>query len=111
MRARPGFVLMETVVALAILAIVGAALLGVAAESLSRLEHARRRERELLRANNLISAVSLWSREDLDRRLGKRRQGSWFLEIQRTSARLYEASIRDAATGEVLLATALYRQP
>jgi type II secretory pathway pseudopilin PulG len=102
---------MEVVVALAILAIVGGGLFGVAAESMSRVENAGRRERDLLAANNLMSAVALWSREDLDRRLGERRQGPWILEIERVSARVYAARIRDTMTHELMLATALYRTP
>jgi hypothetical protein len=111
MRARNGLVLMEVVVALGILAIAGGALLGVVAEGLGRVERARLRERDMMAGNNLMSAVSLWPRKDLDRRLGERRQGEWLLDIRRESPRLYTAAIRDTATREILLATALYRAP
>lgn len=111
MHARRGLILIEVVAALAILAIVGSALFAVAAESLARVDNARRHDHEMAAANNLMSAVSLWTPEDFDRRLGQRRQGQWLLEIGRESPRLYTAVIRDTLTGAPVLATAFYRGP
>jgi hypothetical protein len=57
----------------------------------------------------LLGVVSLWPREDLDRRLGVRRQGMWLLEIKRESSSLYAVTVRDTATRVSVVGTALYR--
>jgi prepilin-type N-terminal cleavage/methylation domain-containing protein len=101
--------LVEVVVAVAILGVGGVAYLGLVSTSLHRVEEARRREHEVSSAGDFLAAVSLWSREDLDRRLGDRRQGPWRLVIDRESPRLYAVWIRDTLTNATLLETTLYR--
>ena len=57
--------------------------------------------------------MSLWPREDLDRRLGERAQGPWRLTITRPAPTLYVVSLADSASGGAagaeLLTTTLYR--
>lgn len=108
MRARPGMMLIEVMVALAILASVGGACLLLTATAIQSVDAARRAERRAADANSLLSAVSLWTAEDLDRRLGMRRQGVWLLEVQRETRELYSVTIRDSVKS-VVLTTALYR--
>ena len=60
-------------------------------------------------ADAFMAAVSLWTRDDLDRRLGDREQGPWRLVILRPEPTLYEVALRDTLTDAVVLRTALHR--
>jgi hypothetical protein len=74
---------------------------------------------EVRRASAFMHAISLWSREDLDRHLGARDEGAWVLRVQRDAPGIYDITIaerteptdRDSAnpSGRALLATSLYR--
>jgi type II secretory pathway pseudopilin PulG len=101
-------VLLEVLVALAIIAGIAAALVGLSAQAADAVRHAGVAERDLRSANAFMHAVALWTRDDLDRRLGARRQGAWQLEIQRGAEELYGVTLRDSS-GRTLLATTLYR--
>ena len=102
--------LVEVMAALAILAVAGGSCLAFTSTALRSLHRARVAEQEMSGANELLSAVSLWPRADLDRRLGQRRQGPWWLVIQRETDRLYSVSVRDTTSGSVVLATYLHRE-
>lgn len=104
-----GAVLLEVVVALALLSIAGIAAVAMAAESMGAVGRAREAETRLREASHFMEAVALWPREDLDRRLGARRQGPFVLTLQRPSPELYTAALADSATGRVLLSTSLFR--
>jgi type II secretory pathway pseudopilin PulG len=106
---RLGAVLLEVLIALAILGFVAASTLTFAAEGAARVRSNRVTEAELRGASALLDAVVLWSRGDLDRHLGRRRQGEWTMEVQRPAASLYEVSLEDRQTGRLLLHTSLYR--
>jgi|SRR5664279_258110 len=106
---RRGAVLLEAMVALAILASAGVTVVSLAAESARAVERARVAERELRAANAFMSAVSLWTREDLDRHLGDRRQGRWIMRVDRPRPNLYTAALADSATRAPLLRTSLFR--
>jgi len=105
-----GAVLLEVIVALALLATAGLAAVSMAAEAAGAVSRAATAEVEMRQATRLMDAVSLWPRADLDRRLGDRRQGPFILRIGRPSGELYTAALADSATGRVLLATSLFRQ-
>lgn len=106
---RGGVALLEVLVALAILGSVGAALGALAAGAGDTVRRAQRADEELRRASALLEAVSLWPREDLDRRLGARAQGRWMLRIQHPLSSLYTVSLADSADARELLRTALFR--
>jgi type II secretory pathway pseudopilin PulG len=108
-RAEPGAVLLEAIVALVILAIVGAAAVATAGDSLRAVRLAWEAARELETASAFLDAVSLWPREDLDRRLGVRRQGPWRLYIERTYPTLYTVVLTDSTGQREILRTALFR--
>ena len=108
MKQRHGAALLEVLVALAILVIAGVALAGVLGENLRALHHARERDREMSAAASFLDAVSLWPREDLDRRLGWRGQGKWKLRIDRPESDLYVIALADSTAREILR-TVLYR--
>jgi prepilin-type N-terminal cleavage/methylation domain-containing protein len=106
---RQGFVLLEVLVALAIIGIVGSAAAWKTAELLYVVSRVHSTEADVRHAQRLLSAVSLWPREDLDRRLGGRRQGMWILHIERTTNDVYEIMIRDTLSGGTVLRTAVFR--
>lgn len=100
---------MEVVVALTILATAGAAMIALSSQSIDSLRRARAAERETERASELLDAVALWPRSDLDRHLGERPQGPWRLVVERPLPTLYTITLTDSSGGRTLLTTALYR--
>ena len=101
--------LLEVLVALAILGMVGGAMAALAIDSGTAVRHARRTDDETRRASALLEAVSLWPREDLDRHLGTRPQGVWQLDVERATPTLYTVAVVDSSGRHELLHTALYR--
>ena len=69
----------------------------------------RESEEQVRVARRLLDATTLWSRGELDQRLGERPQGPMMMRIDRLSSTLYLVSLRDTTTGAELLRTALYR--
>ena len=109
-RARSGFTLIEVLAALAIFGSALVVLLSLSAACVRAVDAAEVRERDLARANSLLSMVSLWPRADLDRHLGERREGELVLSIGRPLPDLYLAAVRDSAAGPTpLLSTGIYR--
>jgi type II secretory pathway pseudopilin PulG len=106
---RTGAVLLEVLVALVILATVGGAAVTLASESARAIVRAREAEAEMRRANAFLESVALWPREDLDRRLGSRRQGQWRLRIDRPAPTLFIVALTDSVERRELLRTALFR--
>lgn len=103
-----GAALLEVIVAVAILATAGIAAVGMASESARAVERARDADRRVREASAFLDAASLWTRADLDRRLGERPQGPWRLRIDRPDAELYTLTLVDSAGAE-LLRTAVFR--
>lgn len=108
-RERRGAALLEALVALAVLATVGSTAAWTASESLRAVARAHERENETRAVARLLTAASLWSREDLDRHLGTRAQGRWRMRIDRPRPTRYDVSVADSATGAVLLRTSVWR--
>jgi len=109
-RSAAGAVLLEVVVALAILALAGVLAVSGTSQAMTSVRLAREREEAISAASRFLDRVALWPREDLDRRLGRRRQGPWILVTSRPVETLYLVSLIDSATSETLVETALYRQ-
>lgn len=107
--ARPGVVLLETLVALTILGAAGAALAAIAIGATDAVRRAERLDDDVRRASAFLDVVALWPREDLDRHLGAHPQGEWLLEVQRVAPALYTVAIADSGDARPLLRTALYR--
>jgi len=108
-RSRRGAVLLEAIVALAVLSVAGTAAVTLVSQSADAVRRAREADVEAREASAFLHAVSLWTREDLDRRLGDRPQGDWRLQVQRPSPTLYEVVLVDSARTRVILRTALFR--
>jgi len=84
-------------------------MLTMARETSDSLRRAARDETEVRGASSLLDAVTLWSRQDLDRHLGTRQQGPWLMHVDRDDHFIYRISLWDSAGRHELLETALYR--
>ena len=107
--ATRGAALLEALVALALLGTVGSAAAWSATESLRAVQRMHAREAEQRAAARLLTAVSLWPRDDLDRHLGKTAEGPWRLYIERPTSTIYTVTLSDTAGAPVLQA-AIYRE-
>lgn len=106
---RRGATLLEAIVALTLLAMTGLSGLALVRSAASLTGEADRSESAVADASNFLNSVSLWTREELDQRLGEREQGSWRLEIDRTTPELYVVTLRDSLGASTVLRTALFR--
>jgi type II secretory pathway pseudopilin PulG len=107
-RAKSGMMLLEVILAIAILAVAGSAMLGGLLQSFHAVHQAGEAESEVIEAAAFLDAVTLWSRSELDQRLGERRQGRWWLTISRPAVTLYVIGVADSAHRPILQ-TAIYR--
>ena len=106
---RRGAVLLEAIVALVILSVAGTAAVTLVSQSADAVRRARIADVETREASAFFHAVALWTREDLDRRLGERPQGEWKLLVQRPAPTLYEVVLTDSAVTREILRTTLFR--
>lgn len=110
-RSRSGVVLLEVLVALAILGAIGASAAVLATDAANVVHRAQRAEDEIRRASALLEVVSLWPRDDLDRHIGTRAQGDFMMEVARPTASLYTVVLRDSLRRVTLVGTSLFRAP
>ncbi|HEX2781019.1 MAG TPA: hypothetical protein VHM30_16085 [Gemmatimonadaceae bacterium] len=113
MRDRPrsgrrGAILLEAIVALAILVFAGAAVVAALAQSFHAVEAALRADREMEEASGYLDVVALWPRADLDRHLGDREQGPWRMRVERPLSTVYEVTLSDSTGMRQLLRTRLF---
>src|SRR5688572_10849580 len=94
-RRRRGAVLLEVIVALAILSIAALSAVVLARQASQTVERTRAADERMRMASAFMDVVSLWPREDLDRHLGNRRQGPWVLYIDRPAPILYRIVLYD----------------
>jgi hypothetical protein len=104
-----GAVLLEVIVALAIVTAVGVGAVSLTSQSLRSVELALEREAEVQEAGRLLAAVWLWPRADLDRHLGESVQGPYRLRVQRLERRIYTVEIAYPGARGSLLRTVLFR--
>jgi len=110
-RAEHGVVLIEVLVALAILAASGLALVGLVSAGLSGEWAARDRERTLAAEERLLTGLTLLNRQDLDRRLGRHRLGEFIVDVERPERTLYRIALAEERAPEVEdLVTVVYRR-
>lgn len=110
-RDRRGVLLLEAMIALAILGVAVLTFVAVTRASGEAVARAARADSEARAAARFIAAVSLWPRADLDRRLGERAEGRWRLRVSRSGERIYVVVLGDSSGHRELLRTALYREP
>lgn len=106
---RRGAALLEAIVAMTILMSAALSLVALSAQGSRTVAQARDAEAELARASAFMDVVTLWTRADLDRRLGTREQGPWRLRIDRSAPMLYELTLFDSTATRELLKTSVYR--
>src|SRR5260370_20232220 len=92
-RSSRGAVLLEMLVALAILSAAGLTLLELVADSLRAEREARERERALVVAARVLTALTLLKREDLDRRLGRHPVGELIADVETPEPTVYPIAI------------------
>lgn len=109
--SQPGSTLLEVLVAMVLVATVGTTVAALTAESFATISAAQDAEAEAIDADRFLRTVSLWPRQDLDRRLGDRRQGEWWMRIDRIERGLYRIGLRHDKGGGEFLWTALYVGP
>jgi type II secretory pathway pseudopilin PulG len=107
-RRRHGTVLLEVMIATALVGLAAAVIVASIISGEESAERARRADDASREASGFLEVVTLWPREELDQRLGRRRQGEWDLYIDRITPGLYAIEL-DAAAGRPLLRTTVYR--
>jgi type II secretory pathway component PulJ len=105
--AERGAVLLEVVIALTILLAAGVSLVSLLSASLASEAALARREAEMHDLDRLLTAMSLLTRTDLDRRLGRHPVGPLVAEVQRPQPTLYRLAVR-RGDGQALV-TVVYR--
>ena len=106
---RTGTILLEALIALTLIGVAALATLSVARADSARALRLIERDREMHVASAFLDAASLWSRSELDARLGTRLQGRWLLHIARPAPTLYTLELLDAEHEQSLLVTAVFR--
>jgi hypothetical protein len=112
LKARPercGVVLLEALVALALIATAALSVLALTASDSQHIARLIGRSKEISTASEFMEVVSIWTRTDLDQRLGSRPQGPYLLRILRPTPSVYTLELFDGETGRPLLSTATYR--
>ncbi|MGQ0646696.1 MAG: type II secretion system protein [Gemmatimonadaceae bacterium] len=109
MTRQRGAVLLEALVAIAITGACVAAIAPLLQQSFVASAFTARAQEDLEQADQLLSAMTLWSRTELDLRLGDRRQARFVARITRRSPILYDAAVLDSSRSRVWLSTTLFR--
>lgn len=109
LRNSRGSVLLEVLVALLILAFGGLVVVDSSARIAAIAFRVADTEAMFRQADQYMTAISLWSPEELNRHLGRHRRGRWVLDVQRTANALYEVNVMDSTASRTLLHTTLYR--
>jgi len=111
LRSDRGIALLEVLVALAILSGAGLALLDLVTGGLRAERDARERERVLAVEERVLTAFTLLTRDELDRRLGRHPIGELIVEIQHPERTLYRIAVSQQASSQVEdLVTVVYRR-
>ena len=106
---RRGTALLESLVALVVLAFAGVSLLSLAAACLERVRTADAADRRSRDASAFLEAVALWPRAELMQRLGRREQGPFQLDVQRPSPTLFVLRLTDSTGAREFASTMLFR--
>lgn len=110
MTTTKGSVLLEAVVALAILGLGGIGVLMSMGQVVDSTERAARAAVTMENADRVLAAMSLLTRRELDRRLGSREIGDFLVVVNRPEGELYRIAIasRDRPDAD-LLVTVVHR--
>ena len=109
--SRRGVVMIEVLVAIAILSLVGVSMVTFTSSVVQSEERRRSREQELLRAERLLIATLLLTQSELEQRIGVRYAGDFAIWIDRPEPYLFRVAIATAARPTVeILATLVHRR-
>lgn len=107
---RRGAVLLECLVALALVVVLGLPALSLSRASLAALAQAALEERQLDRADQVMTRMALLSQRELDLRLGWHRMDAFVVNVQRPERELYRIAVADTVAPELaLLVTVVHR--
>jgi type II secretory pathway pseudopilin PulG len=101
--------MLEVLVGLSILAVAGAALLALLAQTIDAVDRRYRHDAATRAASARLDEIALSSRAQLDTRIGSSPHGTWTLRVTALTRTLYHVELADATTGVVLLETSFYR--
>lgn len=102
--------LLEVLVAVALLGATGLALTGIVSAGLRSEAHSREREQTLATQERVLTALALLGRDDLDRRLGRHPVGAFVADIERPEPMLYRLALVDTLALEAeALVTVVFR--
>ena len=100
-RGRRGVVLLEVLVALVVLSAAGLGVVGAVGAGLRVERDAGERERVLAVEERLMVALTLLTRQDLDRQIGPHPLGEFLVDIERPEATLYRIAIVQATSPQI----------
>ncbi len=110
LRNNRGVVLLEVLVAVAILATAGIGLVELVGSGLRAERDARLRESTLATEERLLAALTLLNRKEFDQRIGRRRIGEFIVDVQRPERTLYRIALLQKESPQVEdLVTVVYR--
>ena len=101
LRSDRGIALLETLVALAILSGAGLALLDLVTAGLRAERESRERERIVAVEDRVLAALTLLTRAELDRRIGRHPLGELIADIQRPERTLYRIALAQQETPQL----------
>ena len=105
----PGMALLEVIVAITILAVAALSTVAWVSQAAATVVRAGKAAAEVDSASDYLDRIALWTRADLDRHLGARRQGAWTVTVERPTSELYMVTMRDSTNAHTILRTTLYR--
>jgi type II secretory pathway component PulJ len=110
MRRNGGVALLEVLIALTIVSVTGLSVVGALHDAVIAEQGLAAREREMARADQLLSAYALLDRRGLEQRIGSQVDGNTRITVQRPTATLFRVSVADTAAPDVeVLVTVLHR--
>lgn len=110
--ARNGIALLEVLIALAILGSAGSALLALLHQAVATQRVLHQEELELEAADRVMTAMTLLTRGDLDRRIGSHEVGEFSVGVERPEPGLYRVAVAtQLAPDRELLVTVVHRFP
>ncbi len=107
--AARGFALIEAIVAIAIVGTAIVATIAMVSQSLHAIETARAADKRTAAASRALERAAVFSRAELEARLGTTEHAGWTLSIDRPASTLFVLAVADTSRGTVLLRTAVYR--
>ena len=109
MRNRNGVALIETLIALVVLAFAGAGMISLLAQTLNSVHGLHERERDTTDAARLLEVVASLSHAQLVASVGVTRETALWLSVEQPAPSLFHVVIRDTLHRAELLHTTIYR--